>query len=50
MGAGTAGVSGVPNGPANAGGLNNSGNYPSGAGNSTKAPTAPAFALRTWNA
>jgi hypothetical protein len=31
----------VPNGPANAGGLNNSGNDPSGAGNSAKVPTAP---------
>jgi hypothetical protein len=35
------GVSGVPSGPANAGGLNNSGNDPSGAGNSAKVPTAP---------
>src|SRR6202022_4094986 len=34
-------VSGVPNGPANAGGLNNSGNDPSGAGNSAKVPTNP---------
>jgi hypothetical protein len=40
-GAGTAAVSGVPSGPANAGGLNNSGNDLSGAGNSAKVPTAP---------
>jgi len=40
-GAGTAAINGVPSGPANAGGLNNSGNDPSGAGNSAKAPTAP---------
>jgi hypothetical protein len=41
-GAGTAGVSGVPSGPANAGGLNNSGNDPSGAGNSAKVAAPPA--------
>jgi hypothetical protein len=41
-GAGTAGVSGVPSGPANAGGLNNSGNDPSGAGNLGKVATPPA--------
>jgi hypothetical protein len=34
-------VSGVPSGPANAAGLNNSGNDPSGAGNSSKTPDAP---------
>jgi hypothetical protein len=34
-------VSGVPSGPANAGGPNNSANDPSGAGNSLKIPTAP---------
>ena len=39
-GAGTAGFTGVPSGPANVGGLNNSGNDPSGAGNSAKLPTA----------
>jgi hypothetical protein len=50
MGAGTAGVSGVPNGPANAGGLNNSGNDHSGADNSAKAPTAPGtYILGTAN-
>jgi hypothetical protein len=38
---GSAAISGVPSGPANAGGLNNSGNDPSGAGNSAKVPTAP---------
>lgn len=41
-GAGTQGVSGVPSGPANAGGLNNSGNDPSGAGNSSKLAMPPA--------
>jgi hypothetical protein len=40
-GAGTAGVSGVPSGPASAGGLNNSGNDPSGAGNSAKVASPP---------
>jgi hypothetical protein len=35
------GVSGIPNGPANVGGLNNSGNDPSGFGNSAKAPDIP---------
>jgi hypothetical protein len=36
-------VSGVPSGPGNVGGLNNSGNDPSGAGNSAKiaSPHAP---------
>jgi hypothetical protein len=43
-------VNGVPSGPANVGGLNNSGNDPSGAGNSAKAPTAPGTnALGTAN-
>ena len=40
-GAGTAGVSGVPSGPANAGGLNNSINDPSGAGNRGKVVSQP---------
>ena|ERR1700731_885915 len=40
-GAGSAGVNGVPSGPANAGGLNNSGNDPSGAGNSGKVVSEP---------
>jgi hypothetical protein len=40
-GAGTAAVSGVPSGPANSGGLNNSGNDPSGAGNSAKVALPP---------
>ena len=31
----------MPSGPASAGGLNNSGNDPSGAGNSAKSPDAP---------
>jgi hypothetical protein len=35
-------VSGVPSGPANVGGLNNSGNDPSGAGNSAKIASPPA--------
>jgi hypothetical protein len=40
-GAGSSAVSGVPNGPGNAAGLNNSINDPSGAGNSDKLPTTP---------
>jgi hypothetical protein len=40
-GAGTSGISGVPSGPANAGGLNNSGNDPSGVGNSSKLASPP---------
>src|SRR6266446_8641739 len=40
-GAGTAGISGVPSGPANVGGLNYSGNDPSGAGNSAKIASPP---------
>ena len=43
-GAGNAAVSGVPNGPAQSGGLNNSGNDPSGTLNASKAPTAPGTA------
>jgi hypothetical protein len=31
----------MPNGPANVGGLNNSGNDPSGVGNAAKSPDAP---------
>jgi hypothetical protein len=38
---GTAGVGGVPSAPANAGGLNNSGNDPSGAGNFAEVPDVP---------
>ena len=34
-------MNGVPNGPANVGGLNNSGNDPSGTGNSAKLPDVP---------
>ena len=34
-------MSGVPSGPANPGGINNSLNDPSGAGNASKVPTAP---------
>jgi len=41
VGAGTAAVNGIPNGPANAAGLNNSGNDPSGAGNAAKVVTPP---------
>jgi hypothetical protein len=40
-GAGTQGLSGVPSGPANPAGLNNSGNDPSGAGNSAKVAAPP---------
>jgi hypothetical protein len=40
-GAGKAGVSGVPSGPTNVGGLNNSGNDPSGAGISAKTASPP---------
>ena len=40
-GAGTTGIGGVPQGPANAGGLNNSINDPSGAGNASKVPAPP---------
>ncbi len=41
-GAGPAAVNGVPSGPANAGGLNNSGNDPSGVGNAAKVASPPA--------
>ena len=40
-GAGTTGVSGVPAGPENAGGNNNSVNDPSGVGNAAKVPPLP---------
>jgi hypothetical protein len=40
-GAGTTGVSGVPAGPGNAGGNNNSVNDPSGVGNAAKVPPLP---------
>jgi hypothetical protein len=40
-GAGTAATSGVPPGPANPGGLNNSVNDPSGAGKAARLPTSP---------
>jgi hypothetical protein len=40
----------VPPGPANAGGLNNSGNDPSGAGNSAKSPDAPGMRTPGTNA
>jgi hypothetical protein len=44
-------VSGVPAGPGNAAGLNNAGNDPSGAGNSSKSPNAPGTnSLGTANA
>jgi hypothetical protein len=39
-----------PPGPANAGGLNNSGNDPSGAGNSAKSPDAPGMRTPGTNA
>ena len=39
-GAGSASISGVPNGPGNPGSLNNSVNDPSGAGNANKVPSA----------
>jgi hypothetical protein len=40
----------VPSGPASAGGLNNSGNDPSGAGNSAKAPDPPGIRTPGTNA
>ena len=40
-GAGTSATSGVPSGPANVGGLNNSINDPSGAGNASKVASPP---------
>jgi hypothetical protein len=42
-----AGVSGVPRGPGNVGGLNNSINDPSGAGNRIAAPPPPSMAVPT---
>src|SRR3954467_13693688 len=42
-----AGVSGVPRGPGNVGGLNNSINDPSGAGNRIAAPPPPSMAAPT---
>lgn len=40
-GAGPQGINGIPSGPANAAGPNNSGNDPSGVGNSSRLPAAP---------
>jgi hypothetical protein len=40
-GAGTSGISGVPSGPASPGGLNNAGEDPSGAANSSKLAAPP---------
>jgi hypothetical protein len=40
-----AGVSGIPRGPGNVGGLNNSGNDPSGRGNAIQAPPPPSTAV-----
>ena len=40
-----AGVSGIPRGPGNVGGLNNSINDPSGAGNRIAAPPPPSMAV-----
>ena len=40
-GAGSAAISGVPSGPANFGGINNSLNDPSGTGNAAKSPNPP---------
>jgi hypothetical protein len=42
-----AGVSGIPRGPGNVGGLNNSINDPSGAGNRLAAPPPPSMAVPT---
>ncbi len=42
-----AGVSGIPRGPGNVGGLNNSINDPSGAGNRIAAPPPPSMAVPT---
>jgi hypothetical protein len=42
-----AGVSGIPKGPGNVGGLNNSINDPSGAGNRIAAPPPPSMAVPT---
>jgi hypothetical protein len=40
-----AGVSGIPRGPGSVGGLNNSGNDPSGRGNAIQAPPPPSMAV-----
>jgi hypothetical protein len=42
---GDAGVSGIPRGPGNVGGLNNSGNDPSGRGNAIQPPPPPSMAV-----
>jgi hypothetical protein len=42
---GDAGVSGIPRGPGNVGGLNNSGNDPSGRGNAIAPPPPPSMAV-----
>jgi hypothetical protein len=42
-----AGVSGIPRGPGNAGGLNNSINDPSGSGNRLASPPPPSMAVPT---
>jgi len=47
QGSGDAGVSGIPRGPGNVGGLNNSINDPSGAGNRIAAPPPPSMAVPT---
>lgn len=47
QGSGDAGVSGIPKGPGNVGGLNNSINDPSGAGNRIAAPPPPSMAIPT---
>jgi hypothetical protein len=47
QGSGDAGVSGIPKGPGNVGGLNNSINDPSGAGNRLAAPPPPSMAIPT---
>ncbi|MEA2884313.1 MAG: hypothetical protein QOH32_3569 [Bradyrhizobium sp.] len=44
---GDAGVSGIPRGPGNVGGLNNSINDPSGSGNRIAAPPPPSMAVPT---
>jgi len=47
QGSGDAGVSGIPRGPGNVGGLNHSINDPSGAGNRIAAPPPPSMAVPT---
>ena len=47
QGSGDAGVSGIPRGPGNVGGLNNSINDPSGAGNRIAPPPPPSMAVPT---